>query len=136
MDKSLEGVSFLLESEVPLTEREDIVISASDSQGNRYNIEAFIIRTSIKSGEYFCGAQFRMTLASFPEAVGFVFGDSQNWVSIWEDTKRMGGTLRIISHLFGKGFKGCLLCFPMLIASALGFLRSRLFPLVKSGQST
>lgn len=136
VDKSLEGMSFLISSTQALKDREDIVISANDRHGNHYTLPAVIIRSRPVAGQYFCGAQFRMNAETFPQAVGFVFGDSQNWVDIWEHPSRMGGTLAIVSHLFGKGIKGCLLCFPMLIRSAANIIRNRLAPLVKAGQST
>lgn len=131
IDKCMEGVSFKIPIGIETKDREDMLMIARDSFGNQYHIEGVVIRAIVSGNVRLCGAQFRMTSATYPETVGFVFGDSQSWVNIWEDPRRMGGTMKIIRHLFGKGLKGMLLCVPMTLNSVLKFVSAHFLVLIK-----
>src|SRR5262249_40377566 len=107
-DKSLHGVGLALAPGFVVHDRDDIVIEAPGPEGRNYPFEAIIQRARPRADGYLCGAEFHAAAGVFPEAVSFLYGDSRNWLAIWESKENSRGTVRILAMLFMRGLVGCL----------------------------
>lgn len=107
-DISLSGIGFSLHLPFPLKPREHVVIEARDSHGEKYRLEARILRSVRKGGVFFCGTEF--ILADEQQrvtATRFVYGDSQRWVDYWGKRSGAINPLRMlwfIAKTTGRGF--------------------------------
>ena len=107
-DISLPGIGLSLSLPFPLKPREHIIIEARDSHGERYYLEAHILRSVKKGGVFVCGAEFILAdERQRTTAIRFVYGDSQRWVDYWGRRSKAVNPFRMlwfIVKMTGKGF--------------------------------
>jgi cellulose synthase (UDP-forming) len=105
-DISLTGMGVAVKLPFPLAPQERVELEARDSYGRRYRFEAQIHRSRAEGDRHVCGAEFVMDLVSYNEVVAYVYGDSERWQRVWDSQTNSGGTLRMLGHFVGLGFKG------------------------------
>lgn len=125
-DISLTGVG--IEAALPFSvePREEVVLEACDSYGERYKFGARVQR-QIKSGDItLCGAEFILDKDTYARLVRFVYGDSMRWSDLWEEKTRPAGVLREISHLIYMGVKGSRVSFLYLGQTIFSIVKKQL----------
>ena len=122
-DKSLNGVGFTFKPGFAVRNRDDLVIEATNSEGRRYRFDAIVQRAVARGETCTCGVEFLPGAGVFPEAVSFLYGDSENWIENWEQKANARGTVRILALLFAKGLKGCVLSFGTIWHLGVAFAR-------------
>ena len=110
-DISMSGLGIAFKPKHPLTPLESIVVEIRDSHGEKFTIEARIMRQIQKNGLMVCGCEFLMLdEEQFATAVRFVYGDSQRWVDFWERRKKRAPNwwwlLLFVFRAMFKGMKG------------------------------
>jgi cellulose synthase (UDP-forming) len=108
-DISLSGCGFSFKLDSVLTPLEHIIFETRDSYGRKYKIEARMRQIKKMDDTYTCGCEYTPSEKTpFSTLVGFVYGDSQNWVNFWERQKKSPNPLKlffIIMQMMVKGSK-------------------------------
>ena len=105
-DVSITGIGFFLPPGIFPREEDEIQIKVSDSYGNRYDFGARIHRVHTKRSRYFCGTEFVITKAVYPQVVSYVYGDSQRWLDTWDMQSRPSSTGKLLLFFVVMGAKG------------------------------
>ncbi|MBI4665422.1 MAG: UDP-forming cellulose synthase catalytic subunit [Nitrospinae bacterium] len=97
-DISLTGLSIYVKSDAPeAIKDEEALITVSDSYGESYEFKSRIKRWSKRKRKILCGAELLYDTEEFPQAVKFVYGDSQRWMDSWEGkTTSSGGVGKLL----------------------------------------
>ncbi len=114
-DISLTGMGFTLAPPFVLKNEEDIRIKALDGYGNTYEFPARVHRVFEKKGgeknnSFYCGSEFVINKTNYPQIVGFVYGDSNRWLNIWETQTKAASAFILIFFFLRMGLKGCKDC--------------------------
>lgn len=102
-DVSLKGLSVEISPPFDIKENEDVELTVSDSYGETYMFQARIRRVIKRKGTVICGTEFSREKEDFAKAVRFTYGDSQRWVSVWNESGKGVDTKELILALMVQG---------------------------------
>jgi cellulose synthase (UDP-forming) len=106
MDVSLKGIGFKIKTDAVFQSMERVTLDVCDSDGHTYQFDARLQRVAANGGDIFCGSEFMHADPCDPQAIRFVFGDSDRWMRLWMRKQEMKGTFRNLLHFIGLGMRG------------------------------
>jgi len=123
VDMSLTGMGISLRPDFEIKDREYVTIESSDSRGRQFHFEGDILHAFRRGKNFLCGVELRSGPQGFPQAVGFLYGDSERWMRAWESRFNSRGTLKLIGTLLRLGVRATILTIPVLLRATvlLGF---------------
>jgi len=83
-DVSVSGIGFTVPLNIDLVIGELLTLSVNDSYGESYVFQSKVVRIQKEGMHYFCGTQFVAEHIASPEAIAFMYGDSERWQRIWD----------------------------------------------------
>jgi cellulose synthase (UDP-forming) len=107
-DISLTGMGVEVDTRVAAHQHDEVRVRATSRSGRQYEFRAsvgVIKRSERKDGgvRTFCGLEFELDEAAYPEAVSFVYGDSARWVEVWDRRCQSSGIARKLAYFFWIG---------------------------------
>ena len=105
-DLSLSGVGFFSKEACEFAMHQELILYATDSYGNNYQLPIKVMRHIKVGKKYIFGCEFIEQNEHLKELVSFVYGDSKRWQDFWKRPNKHPSPLSILRFFIRIGISG------------------------------
>ncbi len=111
VDVSMTGASFVVKVDLPIKDRERVLMEAAGADGLVAYFEGEVIRTRPREGgATLLALQFIRQREAYNDIVRFVYGDSRRWLAVWDKRSRGIPLGDLFGQLGRMGLRGTWIC--------------------------